>query len=150
MPLGCQWSSILSTLMMSLLPWTTSCLISLGLLSNGVLILGSPLLSSLRFIILSLGLFVILFGLSLICTPFLWSVVHFCMPLLLMLLLAFLIFLFVLWLRCIGVVLQLMLCSSPFLFMILCEIKKLFLFYFYFPHMRLCVCWVFQEIYKLI
>ena len=35
------------------------------------------------------------FGLSLICTPFLWSVVHFFMPWLLMLLLAFLIFLFV-------------------------------------------------------
>ena len=27
--LGCQWSNILSTLMMSLLHWTTSCLISL-------------------------------------------------------------------------------------------------------------------------
>ena len=48
-----------------------------------------------RFIISSLGLLVILFGLSLICTPFFWSVVHFFMPLLLMLLLAFLIFLFV-------------------------------------------------------
>ena len=116
MPLGCQWSNILSTLMMSLLPWTTSCLISLGLLSSGVLILGSPLLSSLRFIISSLGLLVILFDLSLICTSFFWSVVHFCMPLLLMLLLAFLIFLFVLWLSCIGVVLLLMLCSSLFLF----------------------------------
>ena len=45
---------------------------------------------------LSLGLLVILFGLSLIYTPFLWSIVHFCRPLLLMLILAFLIFLFVL------------------------------------------------------
>ena len=43
--LGYQWSGILSTLMMSLLPWMISCLISLGLLSSGVLILGSPLLS---------------------------------------------------------------------------------------------------------
>ena len=68
----------------------TSCLTSLGLLSNGVLILGSLLLSSLRFTIFSLGLLDILCGLSLICTPFLWSVVRFCMPLLLMLLLVFL------------------------------------------------------------
>ena len=72
--------SILSTLIMSLLPWMTSCLISLGLLSSGVLILGTPLLSSLRFIIFSLGLLIIHFGLSLIYTPFRWSVVHFCMP----------------------------------------------------------------------
>ena len=47
------------------------------------------------FIIFSLRLLVILFGLSFICTPFLWSIVHFCMPWLLMLLFAFLIFLFV-------------------------------------------------------
>ena len=26
------------------------------------------------------------------------------------------------------------------LYFVLCEIKKLFLFYLYFPHMRLCVC----------
>ena len=26
-----------------------------------------------------------------------------------------------------------------------CKIKKFNLFYLYFPHMRLCVCWVFQE-----
>ena len=42
-----------------------------GLLSSGILILRSPLLSSLRFIIYSLGLLVILFSPSLICTPFL-------------------------------------------------------------------------------
>ena len=35
--------------------WTTSCLTSLGLLSGGVLILGSLLLSSLRLPIFSLG-----------------------------------------------------------------------------------------------
>ena len=26
------------------------------------------------------------------------------------------------------------------LYFVLCEIKKLFMFYLYFPHMRLCVC----------
>ena len=31
-------------------------------------------------------------------------------------------------------------------YFLFCEIKNLsFLFYLYFPHMRLCVCWVFQE-----
>ena len=34
-------------------------------------------------------------------------------------------------------------------YFVLCEIKKLFLFYLYFPHIRLCICWVFQEIYRL-
>ena len=50
------------------------------------------MLSSLRFTIFSLGFLVIPCGLSLTYTPFLWSVVHFCMPLLPMLLLVFLIF----------------------------------------------------------
>ena len=36
------------------------------------------------------------------------------------------------------------------LYFVLCEIKKLFMFYLYFPRMRLCVCLVFQEIYMLI
>ena len=34
------------------------------------------------------------------------------------------------------------------LYCVLCEIKNLFLLYF--PHMHLCVCWVFQEIYRWI
>ena len=49
--LGCLWSSILSILTISLFPLMTSCHILLGLLSSGVLILGSPLTSWLRFII---------------------------------------------------------------------------------------------------
>ena len=36
------------------------------------------------------------------------------------------------------------------LYFVLCEIKKLFMFYLYFPHMHLCICLVFQEIYRLI
>ena len=31
------------------------------------------------------------------------------------------------------------------LYCVLCEVKNLFLFYLYFPHMCLCVCWMFQE-----
>ena len=55
MLLGYRWSNTLSILMMSLLPWTTSCLTSPGLLSEGVLILESLLLSSVRLPIFSLG-----------------------------------------------------------------------------------------------
>ena len=29
------------------------------------------------------------------------------------------------------------------LYFLLCEIKNLFFIYLYFPHMRLCICWVF-------
>ena len=35
------------------------------------------------------------------------------------------------------------------LYFVLCEIRNLFFVYLYFPHMHLCVCWVFQEICKL-
>ena len=49
-------------------------------------------MSLLSLIICSFGFLVILFGLSLICTPFLLRDVHFCMPLWLMLLWVFLLF----------------------------------------------------------
>ena len=106
----------------SLCSLMTLCNLLLVLLSSEVLILGSPLTSWPRFIIFSFGFLAIWFGLSLICTPFLWRDVHFCMRLSLILLWAFLIFSFILWLRYIRVVLLLMLFSSLSLFIEFCYI----------------------------
>ena len=87
---------------------------SLVLPFSGVLILVIPSMSSLRFIICFSWFFVILFGPSLMCTPFILRNVHFCMPLWLIPLWVFLLFLFDPWLRFIGVTLQYMVFSSLF------------------------------------